>query len=67
MSVHKTIEISAESKKGWSEAAGNVVKEASKTVKDIKSIWVKDQSAIVEDGEITSYRMNCKITFEVKS
>ena len=67
MSVHKTIEISAESSKGWSEAAGNVVKEASRTVKDIKSIWVKDQSATVKDGEIKSYRMNCKVTFEVKS
>ena len=45
MGVHKTVEIMAESDKGWSEAAQKVVEEASKTVKGIKSIWVKDQTA----------------------
>ncbi|MDA7947311.1 MAG: dodecin family protein [Hyphomicrobiaceae bacterium] len=66
MGVHKTVEIMAESDKGWSEAAQKVVEEASKTVKGIKSIWVKDQTARVKDGEIKSYRVNCKVTFEVK-
>ena len=66
MGVHKTVEIMAESDKGWSEAAQKVVEEASKTVKGIKSIWVKDQTARVKDGEIKSYRVNCTVTFEVK-
>ena len=67
MGVHKTVEIMAESDKGWSEAAQKVVEEASKTVKGIKSIWVKDQTASVKDGKIKSYRVNCAVTFEVKS
>jgi flavin-binding protein dodecin len=67
MSVHKTIEVMAESPKGWHEAAQAAVSEAGKTVKGIKSVWVKDMSAEVGgDGQITVYRVNCKITFEVK-
>ncbi len=66
MGVHKTVEIMAESDKSWSDAAQKVVEEASKTVKGIRSIWVKDQTAHVKDGKIESYRVNCKVTFEVK-
>lgn len=66
MAVHKTIEIMSESSKSWSDAAQKVVEEASKTVSDIKSIWVKDQTASVKNGKIESYRVNCKVTFKVK-
>lgn len=66
MGVHKTVEIMAESEKGWSEAAQKVVEEAAKTVKGIKSIWVKDQTAQVKNGKIDTYRVNCTVTFEVK-
>lgn len=65
MSVHKVIEIMADSKKGWEDAAQSAVATASKSVNNIKSVWVKDQSAIVKDGKITSYRITCKITFAV--
>jgi dodecin len=67
MAVHKTIEIMGESDKSWSDAAQNVVEEASKTVDGIKSIWVKDQTASVKDGKIEAYRVNCKVTFKIKS
>ncbi len=67
MSVHKTVEISAESAKSWSDATEEAVKEAAKTIKGIRSVWIKDMSGEVgDDGEITKYRVNCKITFEVK-
>ncbi len=68
MAVHKVIEIMAQSNKGWEDAAQTAVKEAAKTVKGIKSVWIKDMSAEVNGkGKITKYRTNCKITFEVKS
>ncbi len=67
MAVHKTIEIMGESDKGWSEAAQKVVEEAARTVNGIKSIWVKDQTASVKDGKIESYRVNCMVTFKIKS
>ncbi len=66
MSVHKVIEVMAESNKGWEDAAQNAVADASKTVKGIKSIWLKDMSADVgRNGKIKNYRINCKITFEI--
>jgi flavin-binding protein dodecin len=65
MAVLKVIEVMADSKKSWQDAAENAVEEASKSVKNIKSVWIQDQSAIVEDGKIKSYRVNTKITFEV--
>ncbi len=67
MAVHKVIELMAESSKGWEEAAQAAVTEASKTVKGIKSVWLKDMSAEVDDdGNIQKYRVNCKMTFEIK-
>ena len=66
-SVFKTIEIMGESSSSWDDAVKTVVTEAAKTVKGIKSVWVKDMSADVNGkGELKSYRVNCKITFEVK-
>ena len=67
MAIHKTIEIMGESDKGWEEATENVVKAASKSVDEIKSVWIKDQSVNVKDGKIEIYRVNCKVTFKVKS
>ncbi len=67
MSVLKIIEIMGESPKSWEAATEAAVSEAAKTVKGIRSVWVQDQSATVEDGEIKAYRVTCKITFEVRS
>lgn len=66
MSVHKVIEILAQSDQGWEEAARNAVAEASETVNDIKSVYIKDMQGIVENGKITKYRVNAKITFGVR-
>ncbi|MDX1660783.1 MAG: dodecin family protein [Gemmatimonadota bacterium] len=66
MSVHKVIEILAQSDKGWEDAARNAVSEASETVSNIKSIYIKDMQGIVKDGEIAEYRVNAKITFGVR-
>ena len=65
MAVLKVIEIMADSGKGWEEAARNAVAHASKSVNDIKSVFVQSQSAVVKDGGITEFRVNVKITFEV--
>ena len=66
MSVLKVIEVLANSSESWEDAAKNAVKHASKSVKGIKSVFVDSQSAVVEDGKIVQYRVNVKITFEVK-
>ena len=63
MSVVKVIEVIAESKKSWDDAAENALKEASKSVRNIKSLYVQEMQAVVEDGKIARYRMNAKISF----
>lgn len=65
MSVLKVIEILANSDKSWEDAAKNAVAEASKSVKNIRSIYINEQSATVKDGKMDNYRVNVKITFEV--
>ncbi|TFG78024.1 MAG: dodecin domain-containing protein, partial [Flavobacteriales bacterium] len=52
--------------KSWEDAAQNAVTEASKSVKNIRSVYVHEQSGTVNHGKIEQYRVNVKITFEVK-
>lgn len=63
--VMKVIEIMSESPESWEDATKQAVKKASKSVNDIKSAWVHNQSVTVKDGKITGYRVNLKVTFEV--
>ena len=65
MAVLKVIEVLASSKTGWEDAAKNAVKTAGKSLKAIRSVYIQEQSAVVEDGEIREFRENAKITFEV--
>jgi hypothetical protein len=66
MAVLKVIEVLSNSKESWEDATRKAVKEASKTVKNIKSVYIKEQSAIVNGENVTEFRVNVKLTFEVK-
>ena len=66
MAVLKVIEVLSNSDKSWEDATAKAVKQASKSVKNIKSVYVQEQSAVVKDGEVKEYRVNLKLTFEVK-
>ena len=66
MAVMKVIEVLSNSEKSWEDATKKAVKQASKSVKNIKSVFVQSQSAVVNDSEVTEFRVNLKITFEVK-
>lgn len=66
MAVLKVIEILASSQQGWEDATRKAVIEASKTIKNIRSVYIKEQSCVVEGDNITHFRVNVKITFEVK-
>jgi flavin-binding protein dodecin len=61
----KVIEVLAESEKSWEDAADQAIAKASRSVHGIKSIYIKDFEAKVEDNRITNYRINAKITFEL--
>ena len=66
MSVVKVIEILAQSNKSWEDAAQTAVKVAAKSVKDIRSIYIENFEAQVENGKIVKYRINGKLTFGLK-
>lgn len=66
MAIIKVIEVMGNSKKGWEDAADGIVKDASKTVKNIKSLYINEMSARVDNNKIVEYRINGKISFEVK-
>ena len=66
MAILKVIEILANSKKSWEDATQNAVKHASKTLRNIRGVNVGNMSAAVDKkGNITEYRVNVKISFEV--
>ncbi len=66
MAVMKVIEVMANSNNSWEDATRKAVAHASKSIKHIKSVFVQSQSAVVDDGEVTEFRVNVKVTFEVK-
>jgi hypothetical protein len=66
MAVLKVIEVLSSSKDSWEDATKKAVKEASKTVKNIKSVYIQEQSAVVNGDNVTEFRVNLKLTFEVK-
>lgn len=65
MKILKVIEVIATSDKGFTEAAQNAVAQAGKTVKNIKSVYIKEQKGQVENNKIVSYAVIAKISFEV--
>lgn len=66
MSIVKVIEIIAQSENSWEDATKNALKEAAKTVRNIKTVYVKEMQAIVENDRITQYRVNVKVSFKVE-
>lgn len=66
MSIVKVIEVIASSPNSFDEATQNAVNEAAASVKNIKSIYIKEMTAKVDgNNKISSYAVNAKISFEV--
>ena len=61
--VLKVVEVLAESPKSWEDAAAMAVKKASETLHGIKSIYIKDFEAQVDNNKIVNYRINAKVSF----
>ncbi|MDO9552181.1 dodecin family protein [Rhodonellum sp.] len=66
MSIVKVIEVIATSTIGFDDATKNALKEASKSIKNIKSIYIKEMTAKVDNNEIVSFGVNAKISFVVE-
>jgi flavin-binding protein dodecin len=65
MAIVKVIEVIATSEKSFDDATRNALAEAAKTIKNIKSIYIKEMTAKVENNNIVSFGVNAKISFSV--
>jgi dodecin len=63
MSVAKVSEISATSTTSFEDAIQQGLKRAGKTVRGMKSAWIKEQQVRLEKGRITEYQVNMMVTF----
>ena len=57
------IEVIAQSDQSWEQAAEKALEEASKTVRHIRSVYGQEFMAEVDNGKITQFRLNAKISF----
>ena len=64
--VVKVIELMSQSPKSWEGATQGAVEEASKTLRNVRSIYIKEFTAEVDDSKITNYRINAKVTFDLE-
>ena len=63
MSVATVTEISATSQQGFEDAVQQGIQRANKTLRNIEGAWVKDMNVMIEDGNITGYKVNLEVTF----
>lgn len=66
MTMLKVTEVLAQSDKSWEDAAQKAVEQASKTLRGIRSIYIKEMQATVANDKITEYRINAKVSFELE-
>ena len=66
MAMLKVIEVLAESERSWEDAAQRAVSQAAETLHDVRSIYIKDMEATVDNGRISNYRINAKISFQLE-
>ena len=64
--VVKVIELMSQSAKSWEDAAQGAVDEASKTLRNIRSLYIKEFTVEVDNGKISNYRINAKVTFDLE-
>lgn len=64
--IVKIVEVIAQSEKSFDDAAQRAVREAAKTVRGIKSIWIDNFSGVVEGDRIVEYRVNAKLSFVIE-
>jgi flavin-binding protein dodecin len=66
MSIARVTELSAISEQGFEDAINQAVARATKTLRGVEGGWVKDMNVMIEDGNITGYKVNVEITFQLE-
>lgn len=63
MSIARTTEISSTSPKSFEDAVSQGVSRAAKTLRNIKGAWIKEQEVVVDNDEVTEYKVHMLVTF----
>jgi dodecin len=63
MAVVKVIELLGESEESWDDATRQVVAEATRTLRGVTSIYIKEFQATVENDRVKNFRVNAKVSF----
>jgi dodecin len=63
VSVARVTELSATSETSFEDAINEAVARATRTLRGVEGAWVKDQNVLIENGNITGYKVNVEITF----
>ena len=66
MSIAKVTEISCSSSTSFEDAIAKGIERADKTLDKVKGAWVNEMKVDVDDGKVTAYRVNLKVTFILK-
>ena len=66
MTIARVTELSAVSEQGFEDAINQAVARATKTLRGVEGCWVKDMNVMIEDGNITGYKVNVEITFQLE-
>lgn len=63
MSVAKVTELSATSSKSFEDAIQQGIDRATKTLRNVKSAWIKDMRVSIENNKVAEYQVNMQVTF----
>jgi dodecin len=63
VSVARVTELSATSETSFEDAIQEAVARATSTLRGVEGAWIKDQNILIEDGNITGYKVNLEVTF----
>jgi dodecin len=63
MAVARVTEISSNSNKSFEDAIQQGVARATKTLRNVRSAWIKEQRVDIRDGAIAEYQVNMMVTF----
>ncbi|MFA9432228.1 dodecin family protein [Egicoccus sp. AB-alg2] len=66
MSVARVTEISAKSDTSFEDAINQGIERATRTLRNVRSAWIKEQRVTIDDGSVSSYQVNMMITFELE-
>lgn len=66
MAVAKVLEISSTSSQSFEDAIRTGLERASQTVDNVRGAWIKEQKIDVDNNTITQFRVDMKVTFEIK-